>query len=193
MFSRAAEQCSYACGLLALVIVITWLVVYALRPMRRVGRLGTLVTLIVVILIVVALGLAIASYATFPADVPRLYLLRDWLFRTLPVVATLAIGRWVVARSLRTFYIRLQNEGPHTIASARVEAPGAHVQFDEIKPGESASRHFMLVAAGSIDLMIAVDEQIHEHRITDQANRLQGEHYLATLKGDVMTVDRVER
>lgn len=192
---RVAELCSIACGLLALAFVVVWLVVYAVRPVRSVGRLGGMVTLFSCAFIVAALALAVTAYFTYPAgpEAPRLFFLTDWLVRTVPAVAFLAAGRWVITGSLRTFRLKLQNDGPHVIAEARLEAPGAHLLFGELKPGESATKRFTLVAAGAIDLMIRIGDQTHDHRLADHANRLHGEHYVATLKGDVITIDRVER
>lgn len=194
-FSRVAELCSIACGAFAFALVMVWLVAYALRPVRSVGRLGNLVTAFTGVLLGAALILALLAYFTYPADpeAPRLYFLIDWLVRSAPVIALIALSRWLIANSLRTFQLKLQNDGPHVIAEARLEAPGAHLLFAELKPGESATKRFTLVAAGAIDLLIRIGDQTHDHRLADAANRLHGEHYVATLKGDVITIDRLER
>jgi hypothetical protein len=193
MLSRVAEQCSFACGLLALLMVIVWLVVYARKPTRRVGAMSGVVTLLVGVLLAVSLLLTAIAFLSFPPNAPRAYLFIDWLLRTLPVLAVLAIGRFLVSRSLRTFRLRLKNDGPHTIGSARVEAPGAHVPFASIAPGSESTCRFNLVSDGPIDLMISIGEQTHEHRLSDRASRSAGEHFVATLSGDAVTFDRVER
>jgi hypothetical protein len=195
MLYRVAELCSIACGLLALAFVVVWLVVYAARPVRSVGRLGGMVTLFAGAFVLVALALAVTAYVAYPAgpEAPRLFFLTDWLIRTIPTIAFLIGGRWIITGSLRTFRLKLHNDGPHTIAEARLEAPGAHLLFSELKPGESATKRFTLVADGAIDLMIRIGDQTHDHRLADHANRLHGEHFVATLKGDVVTIDRIER